>query len=111
MAPGETDTDSFSYTITDENGETADGSVTVTLRGKNDAPTDIALDNLTVDEEDPGAVVGTLTVTDPDASDTHTFRVSDNRFEVDGNTLKLKDGVRLDFESTLRLLRLLRYLA
>ena len=31
-----------------------------------DAPTAIALDNLSVDENDAGAVIGALTVSDPD---------------------------------------------
>lgn len=46
-------------------------------------------------------MVGTLTVTDPD-NDSHTFEVSDrgtdNRFEVEGNTLKLVDGFAANFE-------------
>ena len=66
----------------------------------NSAPTDIALDNDDVDENDPGAIVGTLTATDPDPADTHTFAVDDTRFEVDTSArLKLKDGVSLDFET------------
>src|SRR5206468_624150 len=46
-----------------------------------------------------GAAIGTLAVTDPDAGDTHTFAVSDPRFEVVGATLKLKAGVALDYEA------------
>ncbi len=52
-----------------------------------------------VDENDAGAVVGDLTTTDPDAGDSHTYTVSDSRFEVVGGQLKLKDGISLDFDT------------
>ena len=64
------------------------------------APADIDLDNANVVENIAGAVVGALSVVDPDAGDTHTFTVSDDRFEVVDGQLKLKDGVSLDFEQT-----------
>ena len=66
----------------------------------NEVATDIALSNATLDENDAGARIGSLTTTDPDAGDSHTYTVSDARFEVtpDG-TLKLRDGVALDFET------------
>ena len=54
-------------------------------------------------ENDAGAVVGTLSTTDVDASDTHSYSVSDARFEVVEQSgemvLKLKDGVSLDEEA------------
>ena len=66
----------------------------------NSPPTDITLDNNTVDENDAGAVIGKLTATDPDPGDTHIFTVDDARFEVDtADNLKLLDGVSLDFET------------
>jgi hypothetical protein len=69
------------------------------LPGSNTAPTEINLiAGQLITENVAGAVVGTLSVTDPDPSDTHTFAVSDPRFEVVGSELKLKEGVRLDFE-------------
>ncbi|MFN3260340.1 MAG: PA14 domain-containing protein, partial [Pikeienuella sp.] len=46
-----------------------------------------------------GAVIGTVTVADPDAGDAHTLSVSDARFEIVGGQLKLKDGVSLDHEA------------
>ncbi len=46
-------------------------------------------------ENTPGAIVGNLTVTDPDAGDTHTLAVSDARFEIVAGQLKLKAGVSL----------------
>jgi Ca2+-binding RTX toxin-like protein len=38
-------------------------------------------------------------VTDPDAGDSHTFSVNNDRFEVVNGQLKLKDGVFLDYEA------------
>jgi VCBS repeat-containing protein len=65
----------------------------------NAAPTDISLDATTVVENTAGAIVGTLTIVDPDAGDAHTLALSDDRFEVVGGQLKLKNGIWLDFES------------
>ena len=67
--------------------------------GANDAPTAITLDNTSVDENDAGAAIGTLSTTDPDIGDRHTYTVSDSRFEVVGGQLKLKEGVSLDHEA------------
>ncbi len=63
------------------------------------APTNIALSNNRVAENSAGAAIGDLTTTDPDAGDSHTYSVSDNRFEVAGNRLKLKAGQTLDYET------------
>jgi hypothetical protein len=51
-----------------------------------------------VSENETGAVIGDLSATDADASDTFTFAVNDDRFEVDGATLKLKAENALNFE-------------
>ncbi|RAI60806.1 Ig-like domain-containing protein [Roseicella frigidaeris] len=64
------------------------------------APTNIALAAGSVAENAAGAVIGALTVTDPDVGDHITFAVSDNRFEVVAGALKLKDGLSLDYEAT-----------
>jgi protein involved in temperature-dependent protein secretion len=54
-------------------------------------------------EEQLGAEVGTLSVFDPDYGDSHTFTVSDDRFEVVAQNgeyvLKLKDDQALDYET------------
>jgi len=60
--------------------------------------TEISSD-ISLDENDVGAVVGSLSVEDPDVGDSHTFTVSDNRFEVVDGELKLADGESLDFET------------
>ncbi|MEM6387946.1 MAG: PA14 domain-containing protein, partial [Pseudomonadota bacterium] len=46
-----------------------------------------------------GAVVGQISVVDPDAGDSHSFTVSDDRFEVVEGALRLKPGVALDHEA------------
>jgi Bacterial Ig domain/RTX calcium-binding nonapeptide repeat (4 copies)/Cadherin domain len=69
----------------------------------NHAPTDISLAGTSVDENRPaGTTVGTLSATDPDAGDTHTFTlvagVPDNAaFRIVGSTLQTNQV--LDFES------------
>jgi VCBS repeat-containing protein len=72
--------------------------MTITIANVNEAPTEISLSNAAVPENAPGAVIGTLAAVDPDSGDTFTFAVSDERFEVVGNQLKLKDDVSLDHE-------------
>ncbi|NBG97142.1 Ig domain family protein, partial [Pyruvatibacter mobilis] len=93
------DTISLDVTTTDAGGLSRTETFTISVGDENEVATDIALDNNTVAENDAGAVVGTLTTTDPDAGDTHTYAVSDDRFEVIDGQLKLKDGVSLDHES------------
>ncbi len=68
---------------------------TITVNDVNEAPTAIALSNLTIIEGTDGAVVGTVTVTDPDDGQAHTLTVDDTRFEVAGGQLKLKAGQTL----------------
>nr|MDZ8022063.1 cadherin domain-containing protein [Nostoc sp. SerVER01] len=69
----------------------------------NEAPTAIALSANTIAENAAGAVIGNLTVTDPDtlnaAFGNNILTVDDNRFVVDNGQLKLKDGVSLDYEA------------
>ncbi|TWV82414.1 Ig-like domain-containing protein [Moraxella sp. VT-16-12] len=65
---------------------------------QNHAPTDITLSADRLPENKSGAIVGKLATVDPDANDSHTYAVNDNRFEVDAQgNLKLKDGVKVEF--------------
>ncbi|WP_274533834.1 beta strand repeat-containing protein, partial [Methylobacterium sp. Leaf399] len=93
---------SVTLTATDADGASVSNTVAIDLRDINEAPTAIALDNNTVDENQAGATVGILTVSDPDAGDTVSYTVNDARFEVvevSGQAiLKLVDGSALDFE-------------
>lgn len=65
----------------------------------NSAPTSVTLSNTSVDENTAGAVVGSITVADPDAGDTHTLSVEGDVFAINGTTLQLQDGVILDADS------------
>ena len=69
----------------------------------NNPPTDISLDNNTVAENsENGTVVGSLTTTDSDADDTHTYTLlndADGRFVVDGDRILVANGSILDFEN------------
>lgn len=65
----------------------------------NSAPTAVALSNSSVDENTAGAVVGTLTATDSDSGDTFTYAVDGEIFAVDGDQLKLAEGVAANFEA------------
>ncbi len=66
-------------------------------------PTDILLTNAAVDENQPGAAVGTLSTADPDLESSFTYLLENDptgKFEIAGDALKLKDGETLDFETT-----------
>ena len=66
----------------------------------NDVPTAIGLSATVVVENASGAIVGDLTTTDADVGDSHNYTVTDDRFEVVNNQLKLKDGISLNHETT-----------
>ncbi|KYO53223.1 hypothetical protein AUP44_26990, partial [Tistrella mobilis] len=85
-------------TVTDGGGLTASRTVTITVTDVNEAPAQPVLSGATVAENAAGAVIGTVTGSDPDAGDTLTFSVDDSRFEIVDGTLKLKDGIALDHE-------------
>ncbi len=84
-------------TVTAKDGATQEIKVTIT--GAADKPTDIALTASTVQENKAGATIGKLATSDPDAGNTFTYTVSDDRFEVIAGELRLKAGESLDFES------------
>jgi serralysin len=70
--------------------------------GPNEAPTAVALDNLSIAENISGGIIGNVLVTDPDNS-AFTFLVSDSDFQVVGTPgayhLQLVSGVSLDYET------------
>jgi hypothetical protein len=86
-------------------GGTFEKALTITVTNVNEAPTDIALSNSSVAENEPvGTTVGTISATDPDAGNTHTFAlvagagdVDNASFQVDGSTLKT--NAVFDFET------------
>ena len=84
--------------ISDGNSSTT-AHASIDVLPVNDAPTAINLSGTSIDENGAGAIVGTLSTTDVDTGDTHTYTVDDARFEVVGDQLKLKDGISLDHET------------
>lgn len=100
----ETSGDSFTFTVSDRAGGTIPSTTfVITITGGNDPPTQIALSGATVAENSPnGSVVGTLSTTDPDPGDTHTYTLLDDaagRFAVVGNQLRVANGSLLNFEA------------
>jgi len=106
--------DYFIIDVEDATGNVSSQTVNVNVISVNDAPSDILLAGAPtgIEERDHpiagtvlGAVeLGTLSAVDVDAPDpdfaAHVFTVADARFEiVDGNKLRLKAGVALDFEN------------
>lgn len=98
-----------SGTWTWESGSGVDPShVTPGSRNYSDnaPPTDITLSASEVDERaDPGMVIGTLSATDPNPDDTHTFTLvapddGGGRFKIVGNQLQVRDGSLLDYETS-----------
>jgi VCBS repeat-containing protein len=98
-------TDTFAYKADDGTDLSNEATVTITVSPLNDRPTDIALSNASVDENKPaGTTIGTLSSTDPDADDTHTYTLvsgegdTDNgSFEISGGTLQTNE--EFDFET------------
>jgi large repetitive protein len=76
---------------------------TVGILNVNEAPTLISLTNASVAENSVGGtIIGQLSTADPDQADTHQYTLTDtagDRFELIGNTLRVKNGAVLDFES------------
>jgi len=55
--------------------------------------------SVVLSENSAGAIVGALSITDPDAGDTHSYFVSDDRFQIVNGMLRLKAGESIDFET------------
>ena len=101
----ETISDSLALHVSDGIASSIDVTLNVTVNPKNDDPTDILLSSLTITENtDTSSAfeVGTLSATDEDISDTHTFVLEANgdhgSFDIVGNKLYLNAGVVVDYE-------------
>ena len=105
LPAGNSTTDSLTYMVSDSHGGIDTATVTITINGVNDAPTDISLDNSSVAENQPsGTVVGNFSTTDPDTGDIFTYSLvsgegdHDNaRFTVAGS--QLQTVVRFNYET------------
>ena len=58
----------------------------------NDPPTSIEVAGATLKQNISGATIGELSATDQDTTQSHTFSVTDSRFEIVNSVLKLKTG-------------------
>ena len=88
------------YTDKAGNAEDALSSPTLPVNYANHAPTDITLNPLFIYSDEYLAEVGRLSTTDPDAGDSHTYTVDDERFEVVyDNLLRLKGDNYIPFGS------------
>lgn len=99
------ETYSIRVRTTDADGLTFEQTFVITITAENVAPTEIALDDTTLDENSPaGTTVGSLSTTDPNSSDTHTYTLVDGdgdtgnaAFTIVGNQLQTVGN--FDFES------------
>ncbi len=96
-------TASFSYLLSDNNGNQDTATVTLDVVSVNDAPEELTLSNMNIDENSPeGTLIGELAATDPDLNETFTYAITGGDgaalFEILQNQLVLKSGVVLDFE-------------
>ena len=71
LAVGESQTDSFTYEVSDGQGGTDTATVTVTITGSNDGP--VATGGTISGSEDAGSLTGNLVASDVDATDTLSF--------------------------------------
>lgn len=72
---------------------------TLQLTDVNEPPTTIEVDSNSLPENEAGAVVGAISIDDPDAGAEYEFTTSDDRFEVRDGILRLVDGYTLDYEA------------
>ena len=77
LKAGGSATDSFTYTVSDGKGGTDTATVTITINGASDAPTNISLDVSSVAEGQPaGTLVGSFSTADPDTGDTFAYSLA-----------------------------------
>ncbi|HBJ35090.1 MAG TPA: hypothetical protein DDZ51_10120 [Planctomycetaceae bacterium] len=93
---------------TDQTGRSFQRTFTVTVTAANQAPTSIALNNSTVNENVvSGTTVGSLSTVDPNPSDTHTYTLvsgtgsTDNAsFAISGNSLVTATALNFETKSS-----------
>ena len=83
---------------TDSTGNTSDQTLTISVNGVNETPSNISLSSSSFNENiNNGSTVAELSSSDPDSSDTHTYSfisgsgdTDNNSFTIDGSSLKIK---------------------
>ncbi|MBC8048807.1 MAG: cadherin domain-containing protein [Chitinophagales bacterium] len=99
----------LTLTATDAGGLSSSQTVSFTVSDVNEPPTlifqfgdSVTENSNAAPENQAGIGIAQVFTNDPDAGDAPGFTVSDNRFEVSGGELRLKDGVSLDYEEQTR---------
>ncbi|OEK04027.1 hypothetical protein BFP71_11055 [Roseivirga misakiensis] len=78
---------------TDAGGLTFDKTFVLTINDLNEAPTDIALDNAAIDENNAvDDAIGNLSSKDEDASETHTYTLVSGEGDTDNASFDIADG-------------------
>lgn len=100
-----TPSETFTVTATDNGGATGNATLTVNVTAGNDTPSDIGLSATTVNQSGgTNAAVGTLTTTDVDTGQTHTYSLvagngtndaNNASFNISGGTLRANDASAL----------------
>ena len=86
---GETEIETFTYTIIDADGDTSDATLTITINGANDAPIAVADTNFTI-EDAPSAITGNvLQNVDHSGAPDGNPRADAADTDVDGETLSV----------------------
>jgi hypothetical protein len=94
--------------VSDQGALTYDKNFAITVNNLNEAPTNISLSSITVDENQSiNTVVGALTATDPDAGATFTFSLAcavagadDSSFNILGTSLRTSAAFNFETKST-----------
>ncbi len=97
--------DTFTYQVVDAAGLSSIATLTVTITGSNDAPTDLTSTPLSIDENASNSTsIGTLLTTDIDSGDSFTYQLTNDangRFTINSATgeITVADGTQLDRET------------
>ena len=94
--------DEFEVKVGDGTNTSSAQTLTITIQGKNDAPTAPTLSDLKLVENVAGDSVGELASSDAESQDV-SYTIADGgdgaSFEIDGSTLKLKSSITADVET------------
>jgi VCBS repeat-containing protein len=105
LKAGASTTDSFNYTVSDGRGGYDTATVTITINGADDAPSNISLSNDSVAEnQPPGTLVGSFSTTDPDTGDTFTYSLVSGEGDTDNASFnmtgsQLRTAASFDYET------------
>lgn len=95
----------YTLTLLDASSHTGTNNATIFITAVNDPPTDIALSNNTIDENQPvGTAVGNFSTTDLDIGDTYTYTLVSGTGDTDNGSFsivgdQLQTAASFDFET------------